>query len=99
MAFIFDAFRHSRRRHFVFCLFVLGVFLHWSSRLRPPFSKSFQAEPDPDPPSNWDKLYKWEDELPQHDVNLPFPEGKEGRYVYFRNQIQLLGWNNQLNEM
>ena len=54
---------------------------------------------DQDPPANWDKLYKWEDNLPQHNVDLPFPEGKEGRYVYFANQIQGLGWNNLLNEM
>ncbi len=54
---------------------------------------------DHDPPPNWDKLYKWEDDLPQHNVDLPFPEGKEGRYVYFANQIQGLGWNNLLNEM
>jgi hypothetical protein len=54
---------------------------------------------DHDPPANWDKLYKWEDNLPQHDVDLPFPEGKDGRYVLFSNQIQMLGWNNLLNEM
>jgi hypothetical protein len=54
---------------------------------------------DPDPPANWDRLYKWEDDLPQHDVDLPFPEGGTGRYVYFKNQIQYLGWNNMLNEM
>jgi len=54
---------------------------------------------DQDPPANWDNLYKWEDDLPQHNVDLPFPEGKEGRYVLFSNQIQMLGWNNLLNEM
>jgi hypothetical protein len=32
-------------------------------------------------------------------VDLPFPEGQTGRYVYFKNQIQYLGWNNQLNEV
>jgi hypothetical protein len=58
-----------------------------------------RSDPDPDPPAHWEKLYKWEDDLPQHDVDLPFPEGKSGRYVYFRNQIQMLGWNNQLNEV
>ncbi len=54
---------------------------------------------DHDPPANWDKLYMWEDNLPQHNVDLPFPEGKEGRYVLFSNQIHMLGWNNILNEM
>ena len=54
---------------------------------------------NPDPPSNWDGLYKWEDDLPQHDLQLPFPEGKAGKYVYFKNQIQYMGWNNLLNEV
>jgi len=102
MAFVYEAFRHSRRKLlicFVICLFVLGVFLHRSYDPVPSPLPVLQAQCDPDPPSNWDKLYKWEDGLPQHDVNLPFPEGKEGRYVYFHNQIQMLGWNNQLNEV
>jgi hypothetical protein len=54
---------------------------------------------NPDPPSNWEELYKWEDNLPQHDLHLPFPEGKAGKYVYFQNQIQYMGWNNLLNEV
>lgn len=54
---------------------------------------------DPDPPANWDKLYEWEDQLPQHNLELLAPEGRNGRYVIFRNQIQMLGWNNLLNEM
>ena len=94
MAFVYEAFRHSRRKLlicFVICLFVLGVFLHRSYDPVPSPLPVLQAQCDPDPPSNWDKLYKWEDGLPQHDVNLPFPEGKEGRYVYFHNQIQMLG--------
>ena len=98
----YEAFRHSRRKlflYFAFCVFVLGVFLFWSNHSLFSSLSIPQAQCDPDPPSNWDKLYKWEDELPQHDVNLPFPEGKEGRYVYFHNQIQMLGWNNQLNEV
>ena len=52
-----------------------------------------------DGPPSWEKLRKWELDLPQHNLDLPFPEGRTGRYVYFRNQIQYLGWNNQLNEV
>lgn len=102
MAFVREVFRHSRRKLFIFlvvCIFNSGVILHWSTKPLSSYLPVPQAQCDPDPPSNWDKLYKWEDELPQHDVNLPFPEGKEGRYVYFHNQIQMLGWNNQLNEV
>ncbi|KAF7317534.1 hypothetical protein MKEN_00840200 [Mycena kentingensis (nom. inval.)] len=36
--------------------------------------------------------------LPQHDLDLPFPEGRDGRYVKFSAEINQLGWNNCLNE-
>ena len=55
--------------------------------------------PDRDFPPNHKKLRKWIHDLPQHDLNLPFPEGKNGRYVKFSCQIQQLGWNNVLNEV
>ncbi|GLB38601.1 hypothetical protein LshimejAT787_0504660 [Lyophyllum shimeji] len=51
------------------------------------------------PPPTYEKLRKWQDNLPQHDLSLPFPEGKTGRYVKFSNQIVMLGWNNVLNEV
>ncbi|KAF8892994.1 hypothetical protein BD779DRAFT_1609985 [Infundibulicybe gibba] len=46
-----------------------------------------------------DDAQKWERELPQHNLDLPFPEGKTGRYVKFSNQIKMLGWNNVFNEI
>ncbi|KAJ7046483.1 hypothetical protein C8F04DRAFT_938835 [Mycena alexandri] len=58
------------------------------------------AEPKlklPGPPA-FTALRKWEDELPQHNLDLPFPEGKTGRYVKFSNQMNFVGWNNCLNE-
>ncbi|KAG6841017.1 hypothetical protein C0991_002565, partial [Blastosporella zonata] len=51
------------------------------------------------PPPTYASLRKWEENLPQHDLNLPFPEGKTGRYVKFSNQIVMLGWNNVFNEV
>ncbi|KAF7299479.1 hypothetical protein MIND_00897900 [Mycena indigotica] len=36
--------------------------------------------------------------LPQHNLALPFPEGKTGRYVKFSVQVNFLGWNNCLGE-
>ncbi|KAJ7776783.1 hypothetical protein DFH07DRAFT_865639 [Mycena maculata] len=51
----------------------------------------------PGPPT-WEVLHKWEANLPQHDLDLPFPEGRTGRYVKFSNQNKGLGWNNCLNE-
>jgi hypothetical protein len=51
------------------------------------------------PPPKYERLRQWEDNLPQHNLDLPFPEGRTGRYVRFSNQIVMLGWNNVLNEM
>ena len=113
MAFVHDAFRHSRRRLILFLLFgllLLGVLSYQSTHILEVYKaqievhkaatpQQLEAQCDLDPPSDWQKLYKWEDDLPQHDADLPYPEGKTGRYVYFKNQIQMLGWNNQLNEV
>jgi hypothetical protein len=51
------------------------------------------------PPPKYEGLHKWEANLPQHDLDLPFPEGRTGRYVKFSNQIVMLGFNNVLNEV
>lgn len=53
----------------------------------------------PSRPPTYEKLRQWEYDLPQHDLDLPFPEGKTGRYVKFSNQITQLGWNNVLNDV
>ncbi|KAJ7773242.1 hypothetical protein B0H16DRAFT_1672856 [Mycena metata] len=43
--------------------------------------------------------WEFEKNLPQHNLDLPFPEGKTGRYVKFSNQANRLGWNNCFNEI
>lgn len=50
-------------------------------------------------PPKYERLIEWERNLPQHNLDLPFPEGRTGRYVKFTNQIKMLGWNNVLNEV
>ncbi|KAI3621362.1 hypothetical protein WG66_014479 [Moniliophthora roreri] len=50
-------------------------------------------------PPDYSKIYAWEDALPQHNLDLPWPEGRTGRYVKFSNEITRLGWNNVLNEV
>ncbi|KDR82440.1 hypothetical protein GALMADRAFT_237765 [Galerina marginata CBS 339.88] len=52
---------------------------------------------DSDRPPSYTNLREWEQNLPQHDLDLPFPEGKTGRYVLFSSsRVELLGWNNKL---
>ena len=36
------------------------------------------------------RFYEWherEKRLPQHDLELPYPQGREGRYIRFSNQV------------
>lgn len=50
-------------------------------------------------PPMYPKLKVAELALPQHDESLPFPEGKNARFVRFGNQMWGVGLNNQLFEM
>jgi hypothetical protein len=46
--------------------------------------------PEPEGGTNPPRFYEWHDRekrLPQHDVNLPYPQGREGRYIRFSNQV------------
>lgn len=42
----------------------------------------------PDYPPDYAEWHEIEEALPQHNVNLTFPEGKEGRYVYFSEHVR-----------
>ncbi|KAJ7145044.1 hypothetical protein C8R46DRAFT_1045777 [Mycena filopes] len=42
-------------------------------------------------PPRFAALRAWEENMPQHNLDLPFPEGKTGRYVKFSNQMNLWG--------
>ncbi|EMD32587.1 hypothetical protein CERSUDRAFT_161539 [Gelatoporia subvermispora B] len=37
--------------------------------------------------------------LPQHNVDLPFPEGREGRYLWMSNHVHASGWGNAMQEL
>lgn len=50
-------------------------------------------------PPTYAEIIEQERSLPQHNVSLPFPEGENGRYVKFSNQVVSLGWNNVLNDV
>lgn len=42
----------------------------------------------PDYPPDYAQWHKLEEALPQHNQSLPFPEGEEGRYVYFSEHVK-----------
>src|SRR5216684_4937602 len=90
------------RGHFFGLLFLAAVafFFHYN---QPPTPTSTPAAensddilallrglPKPEGGRKPPRFYEWHDReklLPQHDVNLPYPQGREGRYIRFTNQV------------
>lgn len=89
------------RRWTVGGLFFIPVFyfIFWGQHSRVIFDLKGFTSVDLDWPPTYQRLKQWENNLPQHNLDLPFPEGRTGRYVLFKNQITGLGWNNELNEV
>ncbi|THH18168.1 hypothetical protein EW146_g2770 [Bondarzewia mesenterica] len=59
----------------------------------------------PSLPPNYYDWYEREKQLPQHDVSLPYPQGREGKYLWIANHIVAvacagagLGWGNAMQE-
>ncbi|QRV94258.1 O-FucT domain protein [Ceratobasidium sp. AG-Ba] len=48
--------------------------------------------------TDFDDIFLSEAQLPQHNLSAPYPEGRNGRFVKFSNQVWGLGWNNLLQE-
>lgn len=61
------------------------------------FVKGGSLTPPPTLPT-YHTIRQYEKDLPQHNLDLPFPEGRSGRYVRFNIQPRGQGWNNVLNE-
>ncbi|VDB89254.1 unnamed protein product [Peniophora sp. CBMAI 1063] len=51
-----------------------------------------------DPP-NYYKWHEQEKAMPQNDPDLPPPQGREGRYLRFKNHLANVGWGNSMQEM
>lgn len=94
----------SPRRRFLLLfavLFVAHVLFGYGQRdVRRLFPSFFgDGSGEIDEPPTWVALRRCQANLPQHNLDLPAPEGRHGRYVYFGNEIKKLGWNNCLNEV
>ena len=44
------------------------------------------SEAEPELPPTYDLYYEIERNYPQHNASLPFPEGKDGRFLWVSNQ-------------
>ncbi|KZT27662.1 hypothetical protein NEOLEDRAFT_1130722 [Neolentinus lepideus HHB14362 ss-1] len=56
------------------------------------------GESNPNPPL-YEKWHEAELAMPQHDPDLPYPEGKEGRYFWAPNHVHASGWGNAMQEL
>jgi len=44
--------------------------------------------------------YHWKElQLPQHNPDLPYPEGRTGKYIWIANHVDGLGWGNAMQEL
>lgn len=50
-------------------------------------------------PPSYESIREFERHLPQHDLSLPFPEGKDGMYLRFPEHLWGHGLNNVLQEL
>ncbi|KAI0635224.1 hypothetical protein C8Q77DRAFT_1106760 [Trametes polyzona] len=50
-------------------------------------------------PPLYSRFHEAELALPQHDASLPFPEGREGRYLWVANHASKCGWGNAMQEL
>jgi len=52
----------------------------------------------PQEPPLYSDYHQRELALPQHNPNLPYPEGRSGRYLWIANKVNGVGWGNALQE-
>ncbi|KAI0646357.1 hypothetical protein C8Q79DRAFT_1050023 [Trametes meyenii] len=50
-------------------------------------------------PPLYSRFHEAELALPQHNVSLPFPEGREGKYLWIANHASKCGWGNAMQEL
>ena len=83
---------HVRIPFSLLVIIATTVFLYRRLRTPPPSDDilfHLQGLPQPEGGTDPPRFYGWHDrekELPQHDLALPYPQGREGRYIYFANQ-------------
>ncbi|KAJ3552772.1 hypothetical protein NP233_g12796 [Leucocoprinus birnbaumii] len=94
-----------RRKLFIFAFVLVAIIFLLSLRPVQQFSPVSSLLPvndvdkNTDYPPSYERLRNWEDSLPQHNLDLPLPEGSHGRFVIFPERRKKLGWNNCLNEI
>ncbi|KAI0789482.1 hypothetical protein C8Q75DRAFT_718203 [Abortiporus biennis] len=75
--------------------FLLWIFGTWDHSL---FRKHLVVYHDKVEPPTYSEYHRRELQMPQHNLHLPHPEGQSGKYLWFANRIDNLGWGNAMQE-
>ncbi|KAL6307747.1 hypothetical protein BKA93DRAFT_727123 [Sparassis latifolia] len=59
----------------------------------------YTAHEDPLNPPLYSDYHQRELQLPQHNLSLPFPEGRHGKYFWVGNHARSSGWGNVMQEL
>ena len=81
---------------------LLLYFFLFSGRFRSPDDAAFPPEAwfgPPGKPPLYNQYREYERHLPAHNPDLPFPDGKYAKFIYFGNFQKGVGWGNVLQEM
>ncbi|KAH9854362.1 hypothetical protein C2E23DRAFT_818421 [Lenzites betulinus] len=57
-----------------------------------------KTEPDDGKPPLYQDYHRWELRLPQHNPDLPYPEGRHGQFIWMANHVHGSGWGNAMQE-
>ncbi|KAG9123838.1 hypothetical protein FRC07_013796 [Ceratobasidium sp. 392] len=93
--------KRLRPRHVFTLLSTIGLFLtfgsffYWGDLQRFAYPERSAWTSDA---TDFDEVFMREAQLPQHNLTAPYPEGQNGRFIRFSNQVWGLGWNNLLQE-
>ncbi|KAI0082141.1 hypothetical protein K474DRAFT_1634064 [Panus rudis PR-1116 ss-1] len=79
----------------IFFLFCTALLRLWPPQLPTPIASLV----DESLPPLYEQYHQEELGLPQHNPDLPFPEGREGRYVFIANHVYGLGWGNAMQQV
>ncbi|KAG2147827.1 uncharacterized protein EDB93DRAFT_1145545 [Suillus bovinus] len=80
-------------------LILLSLFLFFSrTKLSLPSWPQDQSEHHSLPPL-YEEYHDYERRLPQHNLSLPFPEGRDAKFFWAANHVTLSGWGNAMQEL
>ncbi|KAG1878746.1 hypothetical protein C8R48DRAFT_688255 [Suillus tomentosus] len=82
-------------------LILVCLFLFFSrTKATAPFRLQEQSlAADHSLPPLYEEYHDYERHLPQHNLSLPFPEGRDAKFFWAANHVTISGWGNAMQEL